>query len=556
MKRTSHGVLFLPIEIGKNSYLNSDIFIYLNFAIIVRRVTKKLQSTIAGGALIISFFAIIGKLLALVRNQLLAYEYGAGNVTDAYYAAFRLPDLVSNTLFVGALSVAFIPVFVEFLSQGEETLEHKHWDVANSILNMLLIGISVLIVLLAIFAPSIMRIMTPGFDAPTLALAVSLTRFMLIGVFFLAVSSIFSGILQSYRRFQMFALAPVLYNVGIIVGIVLAPRFGLVALGCGVILGALLHVLVQTVDVAQLGYRYRFTLQWTNKHVRKIIALMIPRTIGMIGVQLNEIINTIIASTLLSGSVAAYYWAFDFQSAPYGIVAIPYAIAALPVFAASFAKNDIKEFIEHFSAILRRILFIIIPASILILILRAQIVRLILGYGKFDWEDTVMTIQTLSFFVLSLFAQGIIPLLARSFYAKHNTKTPVIVSLLSIVINIIGSLLLTPSFGVAGLALAFSIASIFNASVLWLVLRIQIGDLDDERILHNVSKISIGAMIAGWLAYGALYAVAHYVDTRTVSGLLIQALISAGVFCSAYVLYSIVLKVEEWKDIKVYIKKE
>src|SRR3990167_5193321 len=136
------------------------------------------------------------------------------------------------------------------------------------------------------------------------------------------------------------------------------------------------------------------------------------------------------------------------------------------------------------------------------------------------------------------------------------TKTPVIVSLLSIVINIIGSLLLTPSFGVAGLALAFSIASIFNASVLWLVLRIQIGDLDDERILHNVSKISIGAMIAGWLAYGALYAVAHYVDTRTVSGLLIQALISAGVFCSAYVLYSIVLKVEEWKDIKVFIKKE
>ncbi|HLB57232.1 MAG TPA: lipid II flippase MurJ, partial [Gammaproteobacteria bacterium] len=121
----------------------------------------------------------------MVRNQLLAYEYGASNVTDAYYAAFRLPDLVSNTLFVGALSVAFIPVFVEFLSQGDETLEHKHWDVANSMLNILLIGISVLIIALMIFAPSVMRVMTPGFDAPTLALSVSLTRFMLIGVFFL-----------------------------------------------------------------------------------------------------------------------------------------------------------------------------------------------------------------------------------------------------------------------------------------------------------------------------------------------------------------------------------
>jgi len=513
----------------------------------VKRVTQKLQSTIAGGALIIAFFTLIGKLLALVRNQLLAYEYGASNVTDAYYAAFRLPDLVSNTLFVGALSVAFIPVFVEFLSQGDETLEHKHWDVANSMLNILLIGISVLIIALMIFAPSVMRVMTPGFDAPTLALSVSLTRFMLIGVFFLAISSIFSGILQSYRRFQMFALAPVLYNVGIIIGIVFAPRFGLLSLGCGVILGALLHVLVQTVDVAQLGYRYRFTVQWTNTHVKKIIALMIPRTIGMIGVQLNEIVNTIIASTLLSGSVAAYYWAFDFQSAPY---AIPYAIAALPVFAASFAKHDIKEFVEHFSAILRRILFVIIPASILILILRAQIVRLILGYGKFDWEDTVMTIQTLSFFVVSLFAQGIVPLLARSFYANHNTKTPVIVSLLSIVINIIGSLLLSTHFGVAGLALAFSIASIFNASVLWILLRIQIGELDDERILKNVSKISIGAMIAGWLAYGMLYAVAHYVDTRTVSGLLIQAFVSACVFCCAYIGYSVVAKVEEFSTLK------
>lgn len=522
----------------------------------VKRVTKKLQSSIAGGALIISFFTIIGKLLALVRNQLLAYEYGASSVTDAYYAAFRLPDLVSNTLFVGALSVAFIPVFVEFLSQGDETLENKHWDVANSILNMLLVGIAVLIVLLAIFARPIMNVMAPGFDAPTITLAVSLTRLMLIGVLFLAISSIFSGILQSYRRFQMFALAPVLYNIGIIIGIVLAPRFGLLSLGFGVIVGALLHMLVQTVDVAQLGYRYRFTLQWTNKHVKKIMALMLPRTIGMIGVQLNEIVNTIIASTLLTGSVAAYYWAFDFQSAPYGIVAIPYAIAALPVFAASFAKNDIQEFIEHFSAILRRILFIIIPASIIILILRAQIVRLILGYGKFDWEDTVMTIQTLSFFVLSLFAQGIVPLLARSFYANHNTKTPVLVSLLSIIVNVVGSLLLTPYFGVAGLALAFSIASIFNASVLWLVLRIQLGDLDDERILHNVSKISIGAMISGWLAYGTLYAVAHYVDTRTVSGLLSQAVISVGVFCIAYTVYSMIAKVEELKDIQAFIKKE
>ncbi|MBT6301094.1 MAG: oligosaccharide flippase family protein, partial [Candidatus Jacksonbacteria bacterium] len=280
-----------------------------------------------------------------------------------------------------------------------------------------------------------------------------------------------------------------------------------------------------------------------------------PRMLGMIGNQLNQVVNTIIASTLITGSVAVYYWAFDLQSAPYGIIAIPYAIAAFPVFAQAFAKNKNEEFVSHFSTILRRILYIIIPASILILILRAQLVRLILGYGQFDWEDTVMTIRTLSLFIVSLFAQGIIPLLARSFYARHNTKTPVVVSLISIVINIIGSIILAPRLGVAGLALSFSIASIFNASALWLLLRLEIGDLDDEKILRNVSKISIGAIISGWLAYGTLYLAAGMVDTQTVLGLFTQGTVATLVFGAVYIAYSWIANVEEFAVVKKLFNK-
>ncbi|MBT6033987.1 MAG: murein biosynthesis integral membrane protein MurJ [Candidatus Jacksonbacteria bacterium] len=522
----------------------------------VSKVAKKLQTTIIGGAITISFFTIIAKLLALVRNQLLAFEYGAGNITDAYYAAFRLPDLVSNTLFVGALSVAFIPVFVEFIAQGEKVLQKgDHWKIANALLNTLLVIIIAVIVVLGVFAPSIIPHLVPGFDEQTLATTVSLTRLMLVGVFFLALSSVFSGILQSYRRFHLFALAPVLYNVGLIIGIVLAPRFGISMLGIGVILGAALHMLIQAYDVFRIGYRYQLVIDFANIHVKKIIFLMIPRMLGMIGNQLNQVVNTIIASTLITGSVAVYYWAFDLQSAPYGIIAIPYAIAAFPVFAQAFAKNKNEEFVSHFSTILRRILYIIIPASILILILRAQLVRLILGYGQFDWEDTVMTIRTLSLFIVSLFAQGIIPLLARSFYARHNTKTPVVVSLISIVINIIGSIILAPRLGVAGLALSFSIASIFNASALWLLLRLEIGDLDDEKILRNVSKISIGAIISGWLAYGTLYLAAGMVDTQTVLGLFTQGTVATLVFGAVYIAYSWIANVEEFAVVKKLFNK-
>ena len=470
--------------------------------------------------LIIALFSMLSRLVGLLRDRIFASHFGAGETLDVYYAAFRVPDFLFNLLILGTLSAAFIPIFTSYRVKNEETA----WRIANTIFNLTFFAMGVLSIFLVGLAPLVVKIIVPGFSAEKMEATVAVTRIMLLSPFFFSLSSVFSSILNSYKRFAVVAALPVVYNLSIIAGaIFLYPRFGLAGLAWGVVIGAFLHMLLQIPSLLRTGYRWRPVLELQQSGVKKIAKLFLPRILTM---DFSPLIASAVGSTLSVGSIAVYNLANNLQSVPLGVIAVSFATVAFPVLSEAAAKQDSGKFRTVFNETLAQILYLMIPLSALMLVLRAQIVRLILGAGLFTWEDTIWTISTLAFFAISLFAQGLIPLLARAFYSLHNTVAPVVTGLVSAVVNIFAALYFTSHFGlgVSGLALAFSVASVLNFLMLFIWLEISFGNLISAKLILNVEKIIVSTLGMGIVAYATLYAVAPIVDTRTVAGLTLQTL--------------------------------
>ncbi|MDQ1284266.1 MAG: putative lipid flippase MurJ, partial [Patescibacteria group bacterium] len=452
------------------------------------------SNSVISAAFVITVAGLASRFLGLIRDRFLASTFGAGDTLDVYYAAFRIPDLIYNLLILGALSAAFIPVFTGLISREKED---EAWKMANSIMNLALIFIIFLSVILAILAPFLMKIITPGFSPEKAGQAVLFTRIMFLSPLFLGISGIFGGILTSFKHFLVYSIAPLFYNLGIIIGVVVFVKlWGPIGLAWGVVLGAFLHMLAQYPAARALGYRHAWSLKecFFDREVRKVIRLMIPRTLGIAINQINLFVITIFASTLAAGSLAIMNFAQNLQGVPLGIFGSSFAIAVFPTLSAFHAKKDDQGFIEAFSKTFRQILFFVIPASVFILLLRAQLVRVILGAGKFDWEDTVLTFQVLGIFSLSLFAQCLVPLLARSFYSLHDTKTPFYIALAAEAVNILAVFLLIGKFQILGLAMAFSLASLVQMSLLLFALRTRFETLDDKMIIQSVVKIAAASI--------------------------------------------------------------
>jgi putative peptidoglycan lipid II flippase len=260
-----------------------------------------------------------------------------------------------------------------------------------------------------------MKILTPGFLAWQLAQVTYLTRIMLFAVFFFVASNLLGGVLNSWKKFFSFSLASSFYNIGIIIGIVwLYPIFSLAGLAWGVVLCAAMHLLVQLPEAYKQGYHYQFTFK-LSQELKRILWLMLPRTFALAVGQLNLVATTVIASTLSAGSIAIFNLANNLQSLPVSLFAVSLAIAVFPTFTQAINEDNKQLFATTFSRSFRRILFLLVPLSVFILILRAQFVRIVLGSGAFSWENTYYTAQALGCFAISIFAQGLIPLLARSF---------------------------------------------------------------------------------------------------------------------------------------------
>ncbi len=517
-------------------------------------------NSITVAALLVGGSSLASRLLGIFRDRILAGQFGAGDTLDIYYAAFRIPDLIFNLLILGALSAGFIPIFTSLIKSPLQKIrslfgdDHKEaWELTSNILNILGVGLLILCGLGVIFAPQIMKFITPGFSREKMDLTVNLSRIMFLSPIFLGISSVFGGVLQSFKRFFVYSLSPIFYNIGIIVGaLYLVPTWGIYGLAWGVVMGAAAHLLVQLPTLIQLGFKYSFKFNLTNKKVRQIWLMMVPRTMSLAMAQLNLLVITVIASTLSSGSLSVFNFANNLQSFPVGIFGISFAIAAFP--AMSAVAFDKENLVKNISLAVRQILFFIIPSTVILLALRAQIIRVILGTGKFDWQDTILTMNTLGWFSISLFAQALVPLLVRAFYARHDSKTPFIIGLAVAAVNVFLSIWLSGRLGVAGLALAFSLANILNLILLWLWLNFEIGKMDEYKILISTVKFSLAALAAGLAVQAVKLLIGVNLDLDRFWEIATQGLTAGLAGLLVYLLVCYLLKSEElfnfWSSLK------
>jgi putative peptidoglycan lipid II flippase len=509
-------------------------------------------SSITVAALLVAMSSLVSRFLGIFRDRILAGEFGAGDTLDVYYAAFRVPDLIFNLLVLGALSAGFVPILTGLIKDQEcrrgwlfnKCPNKDVWKVASNVLNILALTILALSLVGIIFAPALMKIVVPGFTPEKQALTACMTRIMFLSPVFLGISSVLGGILQSFKRFFVYSLSPILYNIGIIIGaIYFVPIWGIKALAWGVVFGAFLHMLVQVPTIWYLGFKYRPRIDFKDKEIRKIGIMMVPRTLTLAITQINLLVITILASMLASGSLTVFNFANNLQSFPIGIFGISFAVAAFPTF--STLAFDKKKLIENFSRVFRQIIFFIIPSTVLLFTLKAQIIRVILGTGEFGWTDTILTINTLEMFAISLFAQASLPLLIRVFYARHDSKSPFLIGLLSAVINVFLSWYLGKKMGVSGLALGFSIASIINFVALWIVLRIEIGNLDEYRVLVSTVKFGAAAILCGFTIQVMKISVWPFIDMTRFWGVLVQGVVAGIIGLGIYIVICTFLRSEE-----------
>ena len=511
------------------------------------------NGSVISAALILGASSLASALVGLIRQRVFTTVFGAGDTFDAFVAAFRVPDLVFNIVVIGALSASFIPLFTDKLVKGKEG-KRRAFDFALAVLNTVLLLVTFAMALFIALADFIVPLITPGFEGEKLELTITLSRVMALQPILLAISFVFSGILNSFKRFVVYALAPVLYNIGIIFGVlVLVPFLGVPGLGWGVVLGAFLHMAIQLPSVWREGFRWRAQFGWASSDVRALWKMLLPRIFGLAAQQINLLVVTIIGSTLLAGSISVFHLANNVQALPIGIFGLAFAQAAFPTLAEQVSRRQHKEFIHTLTRTFRYILFFVIPLSILFFLLRAQIIRVLFGSGAFDWEDTILTFETFGWLTLSVFAQATIPLLTRAFYVRQNTLTPVLVSLASVVVNIVLALFLAPRMGVQGLAVAFSVAAIINVLLLLASLRHQLRGFDGWQVVRSVGLMLVAALAAGAVVQLLKYPVAAVVNMQRFWGVATQLLVAGVAGVVVYLAVCYLFKSEEFTALRRYL---
>lgn len=513
------------------------------------------QTSILSGASIIMATVLLSKILGLVRDRLLAHVFPPDTVA-IFFAAFRLPDLIFQLLIFGTLSVAFIPVFTEYMEkQGRE----EAFKLAQSILNLSLLTLGFMTVLIFLLADPLTSLIVPGFSHEQQLKTASLTRIILFGQMILTVGSFFVGILQSYQRFIIPALAGVFYNLGIILGVVLlAKPLGLLGPAVGVVIGAILHVLIQLPLILSLGFRLHRLKSLIHPGVHEILRLMSVRTLGLAAEQINETVGVILASLISTASVTYLTFAQHLQVMPISLFGATIAQAALPVLSYERARGKMEEFKATLLTTLHQILFLSLPATAILIVLRIPSVRLTFGASQFDWQATVLTGKTLAFLAIALAAQAVSLLLVRSFYALKDTKTPVVVSLLVVGINIALSFYFVRilKWEVWSLGLAFSLSNLLSAVSLFLALHFKVGGFDLDQAIKPFLKMLMATIIMGMALYIPIKLLDQVIfdTTRTVNLLILTSL--ASVFAlSVYVLLVWFMRVQELKTYVDLFKK-
>src|SRR3989338_5481940 len=383
-------------------------------------------------ALWLGFFGISADILGLFRDRFLAGMFGASRTLDIYFAAFRVPDFIYTFMLLFTASTAIIPIFLKKYGEKKGAAE----ELFGSAILLFSCAVLVLSALAFFWMPAIAGIFLPGFAQSDIDSSVLLSRILLLSPIFLGLSNILSGVTQSFRRFFVYGLAPIFYNVGVILGIGVFYKFlGLAGLAWGVALGAFLHMAIQIPSIRNLRIFPTFGNFW-SEDLERVMALSLPRTLGLSITQITTLVLTGIASFFSQGSIAVFNLALNLEYIPVTVIGLSYSVAAFPNLVAFSIKKASDEFAEHFSAAFRHIIFWTVPAAVLILVLRAQIVRVILGAGAFSWQDTRLTAAALFILSLAIIFQSLFMLFVRTFYAEGESWKPLIINIVSSLLTV------------------------------------------------------------------------------------------------------------------------
>jgi putative peptidoglycan lipid II flippase len=503
----------------------------------IMRLFNKEFSKISEAAFVLGFFTLMSQILALFRDRLFAGSIGTGEVLDVYYAAFRIPDL----MFVLGASLVSVSILMPFFNDKREQSQESGQIFLNHIFSSFSLFMIFISIILAIFLPRITASLYPGFSGETLEKTVLLSRIMMLSPILLGLSGLFSTITQTFKKFFIVALSPVFYNVGIIAGIVfLYPTLGIAGLAYGVVLGALLHMLIQLPVVIQQGFLPRFTWNINWADIRTVLGHSLPRTITLSMSKIVFLVFVSLASTLVAGTISVFNLSYNLQSVPLAIIGVSYSVAAFPILVDYYHQRKYQEFLSHVIGPIRQIIFWSLPVIVLFVVLRAQIVRVIFGTGSFDWSDTRLTAASLALFIVSIAAQSIVLLLVRAYYAAGRTWKPLWITLSSGIITIGLAFLFVdiydssaaiqhivetalrikgvPGSGVVMLSLAYSLGVFIQLVWLWLSFKRDFKHQPKSGINRSFVESLSASLIMGIVSYAMLQLTNKWFDMESLIG--------------------------------------
>jgi putative peptidoglycan lipid II flippase len=501
---------------------------------------------LAAAGLTLSAAFLVSRVLGWVRTAILLNGFIPPADLDIFFAAFRLPDLVFQLVAAGAVGSAVIPIVSGLVAKGER---ERAWRVVSTLMNLMLVALGVLAVSLSLLAADIVPAITPGFDAIQTARTVELTRIMLLGPVFLALGAVVTSVLNASGRFAAAAAAPIVYNLGIIAGaLFLTSVFGLRGLALGVVAGSVGHFFVQLPALRRIGFRYEPILSLGDAMSRQVLRLMGPRAFGLGAGQITFVVVTSLASTLGTGAITAYNAAFTLLQIPIGLVGVPLGVVVFPSLSRDAAIGHERSYVDLVTRGLRLLLYVMIPIAGVGAILRRQIASILFpGLGRPGIE---MTANALLFFLIGLAAHATIALLARAFYARQDTRTPVLAAVLAVAINTTLAVLFVGPLGLAGLALAIALAAWIEAVALLLALTRRLPTMGLGDVLRVGLEASFGTIVAGAFGLVVLYAIDGFIgpDPHWL-GLIGQTVVVAVAFGAVYVGVSVVLRIPELPSI-------
>jgi putative peptidoglycan lipid II flippase len=457
---------------------------------------------IARAAGVVGSATLLSRILGYARDMVIAYFFGAGLATDAFFVAFRIPNTLRRLFGEGSMTVSFIPVYTEYLVHRAKEESQELVDVAFTLASSVLMALTILGM---VFSPQIVAILAPGFKDPKqVELTIVMTRIVFPYLFFIGLVALAMGILNAHRHFAAPALAPTLLNLSMIACAYLLFRRltePIVSLAIGVFFGGVIQLAFQLPFLIKKGVMFRFNFHFLHPAIKRICILMGPALLGVAVVQINLFVGQILASFLLEGSISFLYFAYRLIEFPLGIFVIALGTAALPSFSQLVSKGKMEEFRDAISFSVRLVLFVAVPAMVGLIVLRIPIIHLLFQHGAFDYRDTLLTAQALFYFGIGLWAIAGVRILAPAFYAVQDTKTPVKMAVVSLLANVGLSLVLMGPLEHAGLALANSLASMINVCLLLVWLRRRIGEIDWARTIRSLIQVAAASIVMGWVSY-------------------------------------------------------